>query len=260
MKQSETKRSLCILISLIFSSLILVSELIFRSLFRRSLTTSPLPKVLSLVREFNISLILMILDKRVRIIGANYSKLGFFVPSLKCPQRQKDPDATVRIFNCLSFGKGRGNQDCCDKGYNTHNFNTNEGCTYQGQNNQGFHFARISINSRDVFFKDRFMLAPVLICSKKFFEIESERFGDFLSLKTKPERNRIKLLSHQNVSIYLGFRGNKTELLRTISNFLLPVWNVFVCSKLLRNKTKLFLFKKNGIKTKPKRFNCARAS
>jgi hypothetical protein len=59
----------------------------------------------------------------------------------------------------------------------------------------------------------------VLICSKKFVEIESERFGDFLSLKTKPKRNRINLLSHRNVSIYLGFRGNKTELLRTISNF-----------------------------------------
>jgi hypothetical protein len=86
MKQSETKRSLCILTSLIFSSLILVPGLIFRSLFRRSLTTSPLLKVLSLVGEFNISLILMILDKRVRINGDNYSKLVFFIPSFKCPQ------------------------------------------------------------------------------------------------------------------------------------------------------------------------------
>jgi hypothetical protein len=33
MKQSETKRSLCIKTSLIFSSLVLVSELFFRSLF-----------------------------------------------------------------------------------------------------------------------------------------------------------------------------------------------------------------------------------
>jgi hypothetical protein len=33
----------------------------------------------------------------------------------------------------------------------------------------------------------------------------------FLSLKTKSERNRVNLLSDRNVSIHLGFRGNKTE-------------------------------------------------
>jgi hypothetical protein len=74
----------------------------------------------------------------------------------------------VPKINCLSFGKGRGNQDCCDTGYNTHNFYTNEGCTYQGQNNQGLHFTRIKINSRDVFFKDRFMLAPQKGCKMCF--------------------------------------------------------------------------------------------
>jgi hypothetical protein len=72
-----------------------------------------------------------------------------------------------------------------------------------------------------------FWFGPLFIGTKaerfnlfqKIFEIESERFGDFLSLKTKPELNRINLLSHRNVSIYLGFRGNQPELLRTISNF-----------------------------------------
>ena len=62
--------------------------------------------------------------------------------------------------NSLPFRKGRYNQGCCVQGYKNHNCNTNEGCSYQGQNNQGLHFTGITINSRDVFFKDRFMLAP----------------------------------------------------------------------------------------------------
>ncbi len=37
----------------------------------------------------------------------------------------------------------------------------------------------------------------------------------FLSLKTKPEWNRVDLLSHRNVSTHLVSRENKTELLRT---------------------------------------------
>ncbi len=61
----------------------------------------------------------------------------------------------------ISFRKGGDNQGCCVQGYKNHNCNTKEGCTYQGQNNQGLHFTGIAINSRDVFFKDRFMLAPI---------------------------------------------------------------------------------------------------
>jgi hypothetical protein len=61
--------------------------------------------------------------------------------------------------------KGGDNKGCCVQGYKNHKCNTNEGCTYQGQNNQGLHFTGIAINSRDVFFKDRFMLAPqTFIC------------------------------------------------------------------------------------------------
>ncbi len=62
----------------------------------------------------------------------------------------------------------------------------------------------------------------------KWFRIESGRFGDFLSLKTKPERNRINLLSNRKVSIYLGFRGNKTELLGTISYFFFYQFGTFL--------------------------------
>jgi hypothetical protein len=47
----------------------------------------------------------------------------------------------------------------------------------------------------------------------KLFKIELERFGVFLSSKTKPERNRANFLSDRNISIYLCFKGNKTELL-----------------------------------------------
>ena len=47
----------------------------------------------------------------------------------------------------------------------------------------------------------------------KLFKIELERFGAFLSSKTKPERNRANFLLDRNVSIHLCFKGNKTELL-----------------------------------------------
>ncbi len=76
----------------------------------------------------------------------------------------------------------------------------------------------------------------------------------FKVLKTKPERNRINLLSHQNVSIYLGFRGNKTELLGTISNFSKICLEHFCLFQATQEQNKTFLFLKNGIKTKPKRF------
>ena len=76
----------------------------------------------------------------------------------------------------------------------------------------------------------------------------------FKILKTKPEQNQDNLLLFQNVFIYLGFIENKMELLQTISNLFLPVWNVFVCSKPLRNKTKLLYFLTNDIKTKTKLF------
>ncbi len=59
------------------------------------------------------------------------------------------------IINYHSAGKGM----LCS-GHKKHNCNTNEGCTYQRHNNQGLHFTEIDINSWDVFFKDRFMLAP----------------------------------------------------------------------------------------------------
>jgi hypothetical protein len=58
------------------------------------------------------------------------------------------------------YHSGRDNQGRCVQGHKKHNCNTNEGCTYQGQNNQGLNFTGIAINSWDVFFKDRFMLAP----------------------------------------------------------------------------------------------------
>jgi hypothetical protein len=58
------------------------------------------------------------------------------------------------------YHSGRDNQGCCVQGHKKHNCKTNEGCTYQGQNNQGLHFTGIAIYSWDVFFKDRFMLAP----------------------------------------------------------------------------------------------------
>jgi hypothetical protein len=58
------------------------------------------------------------------------------------------------------YHSGRDNQGCCVQVHKEHNCNTNEGCTYQGHNNQGLHFTEIAINSWDVIFKDRFMLAP----------------------------------------------------------------------------------------------------
>ncbi len=68
---------------------------------------------------------------------------------------------TVPKSNSLSFGKEEhDNQGCCVQGYKNHSCNTNEGCSYQGQNNQGLLFTGIAIYSRDVLFKDRFMLAP----------------------------------------------------------------------------------------------------
>jgi len=84
----------------------------------------------------------------------------------KCCNAFKGIQATT-IYSILQqsrkatvYLKGGDNKGCCVQGYKNHKCNTNEGCTYQGQNNQGLHFTGIAINSRDVFFKDRFMLAP----------------------------------------------------------------------------------------------------
>ncbi len=75
------------------------------------------------------------------------------------------------------YHSGRVNQGCCVQGHKKHNWNTNEGCTYQGQNNQGLHFTGIAINSRDVFFKDRFMLAPPRCSSRiRLFSIPDPNF------------------------------------------------------------------------------------
>ena len=58
----------------------------------------------------------------------------------------------------------------------------------------------------------------VSICSK----IISNRIGTFwrfLKFKNETRTNRANFLSDQNVSIQLCFKGNKTELLWTISKF-----------------------------------------
>jgi hypothetical protein len=81
----------------------------------------------------------------------------------------------------LSIGKGHEYQGCCVHTYNNHSCNANEGCTYQGQNTLGFHCTGIAINIRDVFFKDRFMLAPNLILVFNTFVVRG--FWDILALK-----------------------------------------------------------------------------
>jgi hypothetical protein len=63
----------------------------------------------------------------------------------------------------------------------------------------------------------------------KLFKTESERF------------HTPRLQSKQN-----GTFANYFQIFLT-------VWNVFLCSKLLRNQNRTFLFLKNDIKTKPKR-------
>jgi len=72
-------------------------------------------------------------------------------------------------------------------------------------------------------------------------------------LKLKPERNRSFLLSDQNVSIHLGFGLNKTELFTTVFKFFLPVWNVYICSKLLQYQNWTLVIKQKNTKTKTKR-------
>ncbi len=74
-------------------------------------------------------------------------------------------------------------------------------------------------------------------------------FQRFLKFKIKPELNQVNLLLHRNVSIHLGFRQTKQNFCDLFPNFFLPVRNVLVCSKLLRNQNRTFGFFKNYIKT-----------
>jgi hypothetical protein len=88
----------------------------------------------------------------------------------------------------------------------------------------------------------------------KLFKIKTKHFGDFLKFKNETRTKRVILLPDRNVSIHPGFKANNRELLGTISKTCYPIWNVFVCSKLLRNQNRMFVFLKIYIKTKPKHF------
>ena len=88
----------------------------------------------------------------------------------------------------------------------------------------------------------------------KLFKIESERFGVFLKFKNET-RMKPSLF-------FIGSKRFHTPMLQrkqngTFANYFqifLLVRNVFVCFKLLRNQNRTFVFSKNDIKTKPKRY------
>jgi hypothetical protein len=116
-----------------------------------------LKNIIKSVKKSMLTLIFKLLHPNTHVYQHNSRKM------LQCTCRHT---GHYNLHYCFQSRKatvyhsGRENQGCCVQGHKKHNCNTNEGCTYQGQNNQGLHFTGIAINSRDVFFKDRFMLAP----------------------------------------------------------------------------------------------------